>query len=157
MEAADDAAMLSVHVLEQLVRVLRPLGTDGGLSSSAAATLNRLCSDGPFRLTELSAAEGMSQPGMTQLVNRLGREGLVRRRASSHDGRVVMVEATTAGRSLAERRRAQRTEAVADLLGQLEDDDRAAIHHALPALARLAALAAKTRTRHRTAASTDRP
>ncbi|ROT28042.1 MarR family winged helix-turn-helix transcriptional regulator [Micromonospora sp. HM5-17] len=124
-------------VFERLVRFVRQLTTLGDLSMAAASLLARLVREGPRRLTELADAERVSQPGMTQLVSRLEREGLVRRTATSTDRRGVLVEATEAGVELLHRRRAQRAEALSHLLGQLDPADRAAIVAALPALARL--------------------
>jgi DNA-binding MarR family transcriptional regulator len=124
-------------VLEQLVRLIRQLATAGGLSLAAASVLARLVRDGPQRLTELANAEGVSQPGMTQLVTRLERDGLVRRTASSDDRRGVLVEVTGAGLELAGRRRAQRAEALQQMLARLTPADQDAITTALPALARL--------------------
>jgi DNA-binding MarR family transcriptional regulator len=124
-------------VLEQLVRLTRQLATAGGLSSASASALARLSRDGPQRLTELANAEGVSQPGMTQLVTRLERDGLVRRTASTDDRRGVLVEMTDAGLALVNRRRAERAEAVSELLARLDRQDQAAITNALPALARL--------------------
>jgi len=128
-------------VLERLVRVVRRLATAGELSLPAAAVLARVVRDGPQRLTDLAAGEGVSQPGMTQLVTRLERDRLVRRTASAEDGRVVLVEVTPAGDQLVERRRAQRTQALRALLGQLDRTDRDAVRAALPALDRLVELA----------------
>jgi DNA-binding MarR family transcriptional regulator len=124
-------------VLEQLVRLIRQLATAGDLSMAAASALHRLGRDGPRRLTELATGEGISQPGMTQLVTRLERDGLVRRIASSDDRRGVLVEATDAGLDLIGRRHAQRAEALTELLGRLDPQDQAAITAALPALAGL--------------------
>jgi DNA-binding MarR family transcriptional regulator len=124
-------------VLEQLVRLIRQLATAGDLSMAAASALARIVRDGPQRLTELANAEGISQPGMTQLVTRLERDGLVRRTASSGDRRGVLVELTGAGVELVGARRAERAEALEQLLAQLDPADQAAIHTALPALARL--------------------
>jgi DNA-binding MarR family transcriptional regulator len=124
-------------VLEQLTRLVRQLATAGDLSMSALMLLARLDRRGPQRLTGLAQQEGMSQPGMTQLVGRLERDGWVRRTASSGDRRGVLVEVTTAGSELVALRRAQRAEAVTRLLHQLDPDDRAAIEQALPALTRL--------------------
>ena len=138
MESADE--QLAV-VLERLVRVVRRLATAGELSLPAAAVLARVVRDGPQRLTDLAAGEGVSQPGMTQLVTRLERDRLVRRTASAEDGRVVLVEVTPAGDQLVERRRAQRTQALRALLGQLDRTDRDAVRAALPALDRLVELA----------------
>jgi DNA-binding MarR family transcriptional regulator len=89
------------------------------------------------RLTELAHAQGVSQPGMTQLVTRMEREGLVRRTANSDDRRGVLVEATDAGLDLLRRRRAERADALQHLLDRLDPQDQAAIAAALPALARL--------------------
>jgi DNA-binding MarR family transcriptional regulator len=49
----------------------------------------------------------------------------------------VLVEVTGAGRELVGARRAQRAEALEQLLARLDPADQAAIHTALPALARL--------------------
>jgi DNA-binding MarR family transcriptional regulator len=124
-------------VLEQLVRFTRQLATAGGLSPAGASALARLSRDGPQRLTELANAEGVSQPGMTQLVTRLERDGLVHRTASTDDRRGVLVELTDAGLELVTRRRVERAEAVSELLARLDPADQAAITNALPALARL--------------------
>lgn len=59
------------------------------LSASAAFSLNRVCREGPIRLTTLAAKEGVSQPSMTQLIQRLERAGLVTRLADPDDGRAA--------------------------------------------------------------------
>jgi DNA-binding MarR family transcriptional regulator len=74
---------------------------------------------------------------MTQLVTRMERDGLVRRTASADDRRGVLVEATSAGLELFERRRLERARALQHMLDQLDPADQAAIAAALPALARL--------------------
>ena len=124
-------------VLDQWVRLARRLATVGDLSMGAASALARLLRDGPQRLTELAKTEGISQPGMTQLVGRLEREGLVRRAASGDDRRGVVVELTEAGADLVEARRTQRAEALQEMFDHLDPRDRAHIVAALPALARL--------------------
>jgi DNA-binding MarR family transcriptional regulator len=126
-----------VVVLEHLVTLMRQVSTAGGLSTAASSALNRLGRDGPLRLTELAHAQGVSQPGMTQLVTRMEREGLVRRAANRDDRRGVVVEATDAGLDLVRRRRAERAEILQQMLDRLDPQDQAAIATALPALARL--------------------
>lgn len=111
-----------------------------GLSLTAASTLSTLDAGGPLRLTELAAREGVTQPAMTQLVTRLERDALAVRRPSPQDGRVVLVDITTAGRDLLRHRRRVRADVVASLLAELPAADRAAIEAALPALDRLASL-----------------
>ena len=154
MQRARSGAELAV-VLEQLVRLIRQLATAGDLSMAAASALTRLVRDGPQRLTEMAVSEGISQPGMTQLVTRLEREGLVRRTASSDDRRGVLVEVTDAGLELAAARRAERADALQQMLDRLDPSDRSAIHDALPALSRLLeARAAQTSTAQRSTAQT---
>jgi DNA-binding MarR family transcriptional regulator len=80
---------------------------------------------------------------MTQLVTRLEREGLAARSSDPADGRVVIVSITEAGRAAVARRRAGRAQALAPLLDALPAEEHAAITAALPALERLAALAAE--------------
>lgn len=128
-------------VLERLLPLLRQMATAGDLSVPSASLLARLVRDGPQRLTDLAAHEAVTQPGMTQLVARLERDGLAQRSPGSDDRRVVVVAATDEGRGIVARRRAERVAALRELLGELEAADRAAICGALPALARLTDLA----------------
>ncbi|WP_085067095.1 MarR family winged helix-turn-helix transcriptional regulator [Catenuloplanes japonicus] len=124
-------------VFDEIAIMVRRLSTAGQLNMTAAAVLARLRRKGPQRLTELAICEGVSQPGMTQLVTRLEREGLARRTPDASDRRVVLVEATPEGLDLVERRRAERAAALHELVGALSPADRAAIDAALPALTRL--------------------
>jgi DNA-binding MarR family transcriptional regulator len=126
-----------VTVLEEVTRLVRRLATTGDLSLTAAMVLARLDREGPVRLTDLAVSEGLSQPGMTQLVTRLERDGLVRRQASADDRRGVLVTVTGRGATLVASRRAERAAALHRLMSRLDDDDRAAITVALPALSRL--------------------
>ncbi|MEV7391106.1 MULTISPECIES: MarR family winged helix-turn-helix transcriptional regulator [Streptomyces] len=122
--------------VEQLVRHVRHSATAGGLSTAASSALARLGREGPLRLTELARAEGVSQPGMTQLVGRLERAGLVARGADSTDGRGVRVEITRTGLDVFRQRRAERAHALQELIGELTEPEQQAVRLALPALAR---------------------
>ena len=123
----------------RLYEGLRRLSPRDGLSLTAASTLRRLDSSGPQRLCDLYAPEGVTQPGMTQLVTRLEKDGLAQRNSDPADRRVVLVSITGAGRAAVERRRAVHAEA----LGSLSPADREAILAALPAMARLGELIAE--------------
>ncbi|WP_030224050.1 MarR family winged helix-turn-helix transcriptional regulator [Streptomyces sp. NRRL WC-3626] len=122
--------------VEQMVRYVRRGTTAGGLSTAASSLLSRLGREGPQRLTGLARAEKVSQPGMTQLVTRLERSGLVRRVADGSDGRAVLVEATDAGLEVFRQRRAERAQALQYLIDELPEPERDAVRVALPALAR---------------------
>jgi DNA-binding MarR family transcriptional regulator len=126
-------------VLEQLVQLMRSVG---GLSSAASSTLSRLGRVGPQRMTELAQAQRISQPGMTQLVTRMEREGLVRRTTSTSDRRGVLVEATEAGLDLWARMRAERADVLQELIDRLDPQDQTTISAALPVLTRLVESAA---------------
>ncbi|MEP9380933.1 MarR family transcriptional regulator [Nocardioides sp. KR10-350] len=123
--------------LERLVRLIREISAGGGVSPTAATVLSRLRRMGPTRLTELARAEGLSQPGTTQLVTRMERDGLVHRTAAAEDRRAVLVEISDEGRAVLDERRAHRAAVLDDLLARLDPDDQAAIAAALPALDRL--------------------
>lgn len=111
------------------------------LSFTTLSVLDTLASaDGPMRLTDLTKTEQVSQPGITQLVTRLERDGLVERRPDPRDRRAVLVHITETGRSIGRSRREDRARHLAPLVALLTTQQRQAIAEALPALGRLAEL-----------------
>jgi DNA-binding MarR family transcriptional regulator len=125
---------------ERLFTLVSRLNPRMDISLTAASTLRTLERDGPHRLSELAAKEGVTQPAMTQLVSRLERDGLARRCTDPTDGRVVVVRITDAGCELLLDRREARARKLSELMSALAPEDRAAILAALPALHRLADL-----------------
>ncbi len=125
-------------VLSQLVRFLRQLEGPDNPSSVALSVLRLLDDDGPGRVTDLARLTRASQPGMTQLIGRLEKSGLVRRVPDPTDGRGVLVEVTRAGRDLRARTYAHYATTLDQLFERLSPDDGDAIVRAVPALARLA-------------------
>ena len=125
--------------LERVVGLLRSLNhPDTGVSQTAASTLATLERSGPCRLTSLATFQGVTQPGMTQLIARLWEAGLVERAADPGDGRVVQIHITADGQALLARRRAVRAEQLVGLLAQLSPEEQAALAAALPAIEALA-------------------
>jgi DNA-binding MarR family transcriptional regulator len=104
------------------------------LSRSAAATLAHLSESGPQRISVLAAAESVSQPTMTCLVQRLERDAYVTRDADPDDARATRISITAAGRHALQARAGLRAEALAVRLAQLSRAERAALESALPAL-----------------------
>ncbi len=99
-EVSECVGELLDQALDLTVRFL----TDrADLSASAAFAMNRVRREGPIRLTALAAKEGVSQPSMTQLIQRLERLGLVARLADPNDGRVALIGITRPGSSAARR------------------------------------------------------
>ncbi|MFE8947253.1 MarR family winged helix-turn-helix transcriptional regulator [Streptomyces sp. NPDC007856] len=113
------------------------------LSFTTLSVLDTLACSGPKRLTELTRTEQMSQPGLTQLVTRLERDGLVERRPDPTDGRAALVHITDSGRKIGQARREDRGRHLTPLIAQLTPAERQAIAAALPALTRLAELGAE--------------
>jgi DNA-binding MarR family transcriptional regulator len=104
------------------------------MSSTSITTLDRLCYAGPLRVTDLADLEGVSQPGMTTLVNRLCLEGHARRFPDPSDGRASLVDITTAGRDVLVERHAERSHALKAAIGRLPPKHQAALSGALEAL-----------------------
>jgi len=113
------------------------------LSASAAFVLNRVCREGPVRLTALAAKEGVSQPSMTQLIQRLERLDLVARLADPDDGRAALIGITEHGQALLNDRKRLRRERLRALMATLTPEEESALwlaaRVALPALQRLVA------------------
>jgi len=104
-----------------LVRLLVKQVRSSEISRTEMEVLSILV-EGPRRITELTALEGIAQPTMTLLVKRLQEKGWVQRKGLPGDGRVVMVELTEAGAAARERSRAQFLAAMRGDLQALSDD-----------------------------------
>jgi DNA-binding MarR family transcriptional regulator len=113
------------------------------LSFTTLSVLDTLAVSGPKRLTDLVRTEQISQPGLTQLVARLERDGLVERHPDPADGRAVLIHITESGRQVPRARHEDRGRHLLPLLAQLAPAERQAIAAALPALVRLAELGAQ--------------
>jgi DNA-binding MarR family transcriptional regulator len=91
-------SMLRAHA--SVVRRLEAeLLAEHGLSLPAYEVLSHLSDvpDRSLRMTELSEAALLSPSGVTRLVDKLQRDGLVRRRRCAADARVIYCELTDAG------------------------------------------------------------
>lgn len=129
---------VAAQLAELGAAMVRHLSGGSGMSLTAVSTLARLERDGPLRLTALAAAEGVTQPAMTQLVQRLEQQGLAGRVGDPTDGRASLVTVTDAGRTLLTERRATRNARLAGLLAALPEAEQrtlvATLSTALPLL-----------------------
>ncbi|SEH91852.1 DNA-binding transcriptional regulator, MarR family [Mycolicibacterium rutilum] len=121
MEAISEMVVTSADLL------WRHLVDRASLSASATLVLNRLDRQGPMRLTALAEAEGASQSGMTQLVQRLEQQGLLERCSDPEDGRARLVTISEAGRKQWDIRKGIRRQRIAELIAQLPPDDQVAL------------------------------
>lgn len=114
-----------------------------GLSLTAASVLAKLDREGPARLTALAAAAGISQPAMSEQVQRLVGHGWVSRVEDPGDGRARLVAITDSGRELVAQRLRARDDRLTELLAGLPPEDEAtltlAMQVAAPILERLIA------------------
>lgn len=116
--------------LEQAaILIVRHLSEGAALTTSMA--LASLYRDGPARVTALAAAAGIGQPGMTDLVQRMGRQGLVTRVEDPGDGRAALITITDAGRALLNDRRRNRHDRLAELLAAVSPHDAATLSLAM--------------------------
>jgi DNA-binding MarR family transcriptional regulator len=104
------------------------------MSATAITTMDTLAYAGPLRISELAEHEGVSQPGMTTLVNRLAASGHAERIPDPTDGRATLVRITSAGRKLLADRAALRADALLDDLAALPAQHQAALVAALDAI-----------------------
>jgi DNA-binding MarR family transcriptional regulator len=112
-----------------------PYGDWSVVAVSSLDVLDRL---GPHRITDLTARERITQPGMTGLVARLEAAGLVERRPDPTDGRATLVTITAAGSDYMRDLHRRRADLLAEQIATLPEAERRALLRAAPALADLA-------------------
>lgn len=91
--------------------------------SRTEAGVMRALSSEPRRITYLATQEGVSQPGITLLVNRLQERGWVRREPDPGDRRVVLVTLTKHGHEVFDALRAEYRALFHEEMGTLEDEE----------------------------------
>jgi len=134
---AETAAQLRTAV-GRLARRIRRTRAGAELTSAETTVLATTARHGPIGLSWLAREEGMNPTMLSRVAWRLEDAGLLARHRDPRDRRAALVEATPAGRRLHERIRAERTDALSQLIGQLGEDERRALESALPILEQLA-------------------
>ena|SRR5471030_786771 len=136
MQPSGPAALEQLAVADGLDRLILWVrrGTPIKMSSTSITTLDTLEYAGPLRITDLAECEGVSQPGMTTLINRLAGEGYAERFADPTDGRAALVRITPAGRQVLAERRAARSTALRAVIAKLPVEHQVALGAALDAL-----------------------
>ena len=127
----------AVGRLSRRLRVT-PAARAAGLTPTQSSILLALARSGPARLSELAESEGLNPTMLSRVVAGLGEAGLLERTSDSSDRRAAWVGVTAKGRRLADRVRAERTDAVNAALHGLSDKERKQIEASLPALEALA-------------------
>ena len=130
---ADRLHSAAIHLL-RLVR--REDGTSG-LTAPRLSALSVVVFAGPITLRDLAAAEGVTPPTMTRLVDGLEGDGLVVRRDDPTDGRAIRIRATAKGTKLLMNARAQRVAALTARVADLSADEQALLGRAAEVMERL--------------------
>lgn len=108
MRTMADATTKSAHGFTEFVRSARVLMSEASrrierqasLSLEQFEVLNALCdsSDGRLRMSDLASATQLSRSGMTRMVDRLEKSGLVIRESCPDDRRCMFCRLTKEGR-----------------------------------------------------------
>jgi DNA-binding MarR family transcriptional regulator len=113
-------------------------GAAAGLTPTRISVLLSVVRNGPVRLSALAESESLNPTMLSRVIADLVELGLLARTSDDGDRRAAWVEATEAGRKLAERMRRERTDALNEALAGLSPTERSLIERALPALEGLA-------------------
>lgn len=92
--------------------------------SPAQAQLLCVIKDQPRGMTELTRILRLARPGLSGLVDRVERRGLLSRGTSEHDRRAVTLTPTTRGQQIAEAFYAEVSERLLEVVAHLPANDR---------------------------------
>jgi len=108
----------------------------GGISPPRLSALSVLAFGGAMSLAELAAAEEVTAPTMSRIVEGLVGEGLATREPDPANRRKVLVAATEEGRLRLERARERRVRELRDRLRRLADSEQRALARGIEVLER---------------------
>ena len=130
-EVARELHSACIHLL----RRVRVVDAESGLSPARLSALSVLVFGGPTTIGGLARVEGVRSPTMTALVTQLEQDGLARRTTPKDrmfDRRHVLVEATPAGTRLMKKAQDRRIELLERLMSAAapDEDDLELLHAA---------------------------
>ena len=123
----------------RMTRWLRAVDPDPTFGVAEASVMAVLIHSDGVSPSLLARIEQVRPPTITKLVDGLVRRGLAERTADPADGRASIVRATDAGRRTWQAAQRRRVAPLADRIGALTPQERAALDGALPLLERLSA------------------
>ncbi|MEU4208416.1 MarR family transcriptional regulator [Streptomyces sp. NPDC026206] len=136
-EAAVDALRSAVM---RLSRRLKHQRVDESLSPAEMSVLGTLARCGEATPGELARKEHVQPPSMTRIVALLEAKDLVRLEPHPEDRRQKVVRQTEQAEAMLEESRRKRNAWLAELAGQLDEDEWATLRAAAPVLEKLAQL-----------------
>ena len=133
----DDLAKAINSVAIHVVRRVRRMDDALGVPPARLSALSVLVFGGPRSVSQLAAAEQVTGPTMTKVVEGLSRMGLAERRPHPDDSRAVLVVPTPRGRRLMERGRRRREEHLRQMLNAATTGELECLQEAMAILRRL--------------------
>lgn len=124
---------MAIHLL----RTVRKADTASGLTPQRLSAMSVVVFGGATTLKDLAAAEQVSPPTMTRIVQALEQRGLLTRVTSPADRRAVHLAPTAKGRRLLKQGQLRRVHLVEAMLEKLSPPEFAALSRAVPALQRV--------------------
>ncbi len=137
-DALDVATKLHAAAI-RLLRAVRVVDAETGVSAPKLSALSVLVFAGPMSLTNLAQAEQVTPATMSKLVADLEAEGLVVKRTDYTDRRGLRIEVTAKGRALMEEGRRNRLAILQKRLAKLAPAERALLRDAAELMLRVAA------------------
>ena len=134
-EAADRLHSAAIHLL----RGVRQVDRETGLSAARLSVLSILVFDGPQTVSMLAEAEQVALPTMSRLLKDMEFAGLVKRTRSRMDARIQILSVTARGRRILEAGRARRVASLLAAVDELRPAERKALSRLLPVIEKLAA------------------
>jgi DNA-binding MarR family transcriptional regulator len=132
----DETAERLHGVAIRMLRTLRREDRESGITGPRLSALSVLVFGGPTSLAGLAAAEQVSAPTMTRVVDGLVKAGLATREPEPGNRRRVRIAATEEGRRLLEEGRRRRVRVLSERLASLAESERRALERAVELLER---------------------
>jgi DNA-binding MarR family transcriptional regulator len=123
----DELAFKLHAAMLHMMRRVRREDEASGISAPRMSALSLVGFGGSRTIGEMAAAEQVTPPTMTRLVQALEGDGLVVRSPDPGDGRVVRVRATAKGKRVMEQGRLRRVAFLAEKLASLPPRELAAL------------------------------
>ena len=130
LELADGLHSTAIHLLRQV----RVEDRASGIGPAQLSALSVLVFGGSMSLKRLSEIEQVKPPTMVRIVQGLVEQRLATSRDDRDDARRVRISATARGRRLMQRARSRRVKALARMLGEKSEAERAEIAEAVSIL-----------------------
>ena len=132
---ADEIVESIVYLYTESRRRMKSLASSHGLTGPQWTVVRALSARGDLSLSALSDQIRAKNSTVTGIVDRMERDGLVERQRSTHDRRVVHLEATARGRAIAAAVPVRAMEIFGGALRALSSEDRAELTRILGLLA----------------------